>query len=127
MKITLQMNDDTFTIETNEVMIDQLAERLRCLLMAAGFAEELVRSEMDPRWGLEPLTEKDEDVDIMEKPNSLRDWFAGMAMSAVITNIEKEGDVEEYEEDVSHWCYRYADSMMKARLEGKKSEVKDDD
>jgi hypothetical protein len=43
-------------------------------------------------------------------PSSLRDWFAGQALTAILT---RRGDLQA--DDLGKLCYRYADGMMTAR------------
>jgi len=45
---------------------------------------------------------------------TLRDWFAGQALSGMISSSEYTGTCEEF----SNWAYQHADSMLAERSKG---------
>ncbi len=61
-------------------------------------------------------------VPLLHGGMTLRDWFAGMAMAAVINNNSHYGNDDEastYRADQSKVCYAYADAMLAERMKGK--------
>ena len=53
------------------------------------------------------------------KGMTLRDWFAGQAMQAMLSNPANYGSIHEWRDDatVSEQAYEIADDMIKARKE----------
>lgn len=48
---------------------------------------------------------------------SLRDYFAGQALSGLITQCDPPGVVGKSREDFADWAYEMADAMIAARKE----------
>ena len=48
----------------------------------------------------------------LEEGMDLRDWFAGLAMQAIIMSIDDKDDMSA---PITESAYKWADSMMKAR------------
>lgn len=53
----------------------------------------------------------------MHEGMSLRDWFAGLAMQAVINSDPPlvKNDILHLQERTAHWAYTFADAMLKER------------
>lgn len=48
---------------------------------------------------------------------SLRDWFAGQALTGLIAHPSAEGSVQ----SITQWAYDYADAMLAARAAAKEA------
>lgn len=51
------------------------------------------------------------DDDVRSSDMTLRDWFAGMALSGMMSDPEFRGSARM----MAGWCFEYADAMLKAR------------
>lgn len=49
---------------------------------------------------------------------TLRDWFAGQAMAALIAGFTADGGDYPHRENTSAWAYAQADAMLAARSKG---------
>lgn len=49
---------------------------------------------------------------------SLRDWFAGQALAALITDDEGPDNFDDFSKEVAESAYGYADAMLAARKAG---------
>ena len=61
-----------------------------------------------------PFTFDTEEATYWQKGMDLRDWFAGLAMQAIIGSTEEEFTPEEFD-GIAKIFYRIGDAMMKAR------------
>lgn len=69
--------------------------------------------------GLDPEGLPGDEISNSASPGmSLRDWFAGQAISGTLSNNEWNPDVINDPKRLARWSYVYADAMLAARKAG---------